>query len=218
LAVAQQQAAHGLTPREQLICLGKPPPTATPAPTPTFGPTPTPAPTPTLSAEDHINQGRKYAEAGQYDLAMDEFTEAIALTTDDASIYTEACFIGTMNDMAKMVLPICDRAVEIAANEATAHFTRGIAYLESGDDKQAIISFNRAIELDSTFALAYGMRAATQIKQITETSDPEQDIGSLEQAIRDLEMYLMLEPNAPDKDDVEKIIGAMKSLVEKLKK
>ena len=58
--------------------------------------------------------------------------------------------------------------------DAYYHFSQGVANYEAGDLEQAIKDYTKAIELDSTYTLAYNYRGSVYY-----------DLGNIEQAITD---------------------------------
>ena len=64
-----------------------------------------------------------------------------------------------------------------------AYYNRGVAYRNLGDFRQAIRDYDRATELEPTFATAYSNRGVAY-----------RTLGDLRQAIRDFDRAIELEP------------------------
>ena len=80
------------------------------------------------------------------------------------------------------------------------HFNQGVANYNSGDYEQAMADYNKAVELDPDYALAYYNRGMSYV-----------DSGDLEQAIADFEWYLELAPNVLNRAELINIIEQLKS-------
>jgi tetratricopeptide (TPR) repeat protein len=65
---------------------------------------------------------------------------------------------------------------------------------------QAIHDYNKAVEIDRNFALAYKNRGLVY-----------RDSGSLQLAVADFERYLELAPNASDQKEMIKLIEKLKA-------
>lgn len=91
------------------------------------------------------------------------------------------------------------RATDEAAL-ATYYLDRGDEYRNRGDYEQAITNYDKVIELDPNYALAYKKRGSVYSKQ-----------GNYEQALVDYQHYLELDPNASDRGIVEYLISDLQS-------
>jgi tetratricopeptide (TPR) repeat protein len=83
---------------------------------------------------------------------------------------------------------------------ARRHFNQGVANYNSGNYEQAIADYNKAIELDPNYALAYNNRWNACA-----------DSGDLEQAIADFERYLELAPHVLNRAELVNMIDQLKS-------
>ena len=126
------------------------------APTPTTAP-----PTPTtesasivLQSVDQVlalNWGVKYAEAGLYEMAIQEYNKAIELDPDDALVYDNR---GSVYDvLGKWQNAINDytKALQVDPDYARAYLRRGNLYRALGNIAQSNIDFAIACELNSGY-------------------------------------------------------------------
>ena len=74
----------------------------------------------------------------RYDLT---FTAA----TDDPDANNAVCWVGSLDGFAEIVLPACDRAVELAPDDGNARDSRGVARAITGDVQGAIVDFERFV-------------------------------------------------------------------------
>lgn len=120
-----------------------------------------------LTYWDHMRRANNAADEGQYEKAIQEYTEAITLRHDSAIAYNNRGY-------AYSKLKICDnaindfsKAIELKPDFVEAYNNRGATYCEmdesSIDDtirERAISDFSRAIDLKPDFAEAYINRGA----------------------------------------------------------
>ena len=55
------------------------------------------------------------------------------MITSDAALNADFCFLGLTYELSSVVLPACERAIELAPNNGVYYDLRGIAYLRIGD-------------------------------------------------------------------------------------
>jgi tetratricopeptide (TPR) repeat protein len=108
-------------------------------------------------AEAAHNRGVYYAEKGDYDRAIREFTEAIRLKPDYAEAHFDRGGIHCDNrDYTE--------AIQLKPNFTEAYFNRGIAYDDNGDYDKAIADCAETIWLKPDFAGAYNRGLAYYAK------------------------------------------------------
>ena len=103
----------------------------------------------------HNNRGVSYANKGDYDLAIQAFTKAIALNPNLAMAYSNRG--GAYRDKGDYDRAIedCSRAIALNPNLAMAYNNRGVAYYKKRDYDRAIADYTRSIELKPDFAEPY---------------------------------------------------------------
>ena len=102
-----------------------------------------------------------------YDKMVDDFNNAaylnykLILTNDEAALTEDqiATHFNSINNYSSVI--------EKDPGNAIAYFGRGLDYMLVQDFVEAIKDFNRAIELNSSFTLAYFCRAVVRNKQMT---------------------------------------------------
>ena len=96
-------------------------------------------------AIDMLKQADDHAASGQRDLAEAGFTEAVraALRQEDAEIDNAACWFGSIDGFAKIILPACQQAVALANDNMSPQYrdSRGLARALTGDRDGAIEDF-----------------------------------------------------------------------------
>ena len=97
----------------------------------------------------HNNRGVAYANKGDYDLAVEAFTNAIALNPNLAMAYSNRG--GAYRDKGDYDRAIedCTRAIELNPDLAMAYNNRGSAYEREGDYDRAIEDLSKAIDVQT---------------------------------------------------------------------
>lgn len=93
---------------------------------------------------------------------------------------------------------ICNKAIEVDPKNVAAYYNRGIVYAMSGKLREAIADFDKAIEFGSTHPQitdCYYNRGHTFIRL----------------ALLDLEQYVRLAPDSPEKETVQKVVEQMRA-------
>lgn len=172
--------------------------TPTPAPAPTLlppplpplasAPVPAPTPEPTPSAFDRARRLREEAtrayDAHSYQLAVEKYSDAIALNPDDALVYhARGNAYGNLQQPGRAIEDFT-RAIALDPGLAPAYKNRGIAYRALKQPERAIEDFTKAIALEPKFAPAYGQRGLAYGA-----------LGQNERALEDLTQAIALDPN-----------------------
>jgi tetratricopeptide (TPR) repeat protein len=88
---------------------------------------------------------------------------------------------------------VLNRAGDLTANVAN---NLGNVYFKNGSDAEAESSYTRALEADQAFAPAYLGRANARLKT-----------GSMRGAVADYEQYLLLAPDTPQREAIERLVA-----------
>ena len=164
--MANQQLAK-LTPPEP-----PPPPPATSPPAPAAAPPPpaAAAPPPPPPAADKTadadaptdlpgfyRRGQRRAINGDYDLAIQDFTQVIRRDPKHAGALNDRCWVRALANQLQDALQDCNAALQIAPNYPDALDSRGLVNLKLGIFAKAIADYNAALVLDPKHASAlYG--------------------------------------------------------------
>ena len=176
-------------------------PTPTPTPTPTITPTPqpgstpptpvpiatavpTPTPTPTPDATSYYDKGQEYWNAGDWAMAIGEYTKAIELNPDFTDAYFFRAYSYSELGQDQNAIPDYTKVIQLDPNWAMAYNNRAYNYGVLGQYQNAINDYTMAIQLEPR-ALSYNNRGV--------------NYGELDQyqnAINDFTMAIQLEPSA----------------------
>jgi tetratricopeptide (TPR) repeat protein len=108
----------------------------------------------------HYFKGISYAIQGQYDQAISQYNQAIAINPTFASAYfSRGVAYAQSRGQYDQALSDFSKAIEISPQFAKAYKDRGFAYYKKGQYDQAITDYSKAIEINPRFADAYFNRA-----------------------------------------------------------
>lgn len=149
----------------QLTANSSPTPSLTPGPArtriptrtprPTFTPTRTPTPVPTDVFEPALNaleDAENAAAEGNSQKAAQLYTTAVQLASqiDSANANNNICWNGSLDGFAQIVLPACERAVNLSPDDMALRDSRGLARALTGNKTGAIEDFTAFIEWAKT--------------------------------------------------------------------
>ncbi|MEQ9008198.1 MAG: tetratricopeptide repeat protein, partial [Ekhidna sp.] len=107
------------------------------------------------SAKDYYEEGIKLYNDNQFQLAKEQYDEAISLNSSRSSYFHERARTHlALNDYYTAVSD-AQKAIELNPNNAKYYNTLGLAKYYLEDYKNSLKDFSTAIERDSTFGLAY---------------------------------------------------------------
>jgi tetratricopeptide (TPR) repeat protein len=128
--------------------------------------------------------GAKFFRDGDYDKAIAEYTQAIALKSDYAEAYNYRGYLYSEKGDMDRAIADYNRALSFNAKYTDAYINRGYAYGEKGDIDRAIADYTRAIELEPKNAPAYNKRGSLYYQK-----------GDDDNAIRDYSAAIKLKPD-----------------------
>ena len=113
----------------------------------------------------NINRGRAYAETGQYQLAIEDFNEAIHLKTDYESNYKDNYVAHHNRGLAydklgqyQLAIEDYSEAIHLEPDFYQSYYARGTLYAKHGQYQQSVEDFNKAISLSPDNIKAYNNR------------------------------------------------------------
>ena len=111
------------------------------------------------------HRGVAYHAKGDYDRAINDYTQAIALDPNYAVAYNNRGLAYTSNDNNDRAINDYTQAIMLDPRYAQAYTNRGVAYHAKGDYDRAISDYTQAISLNPRYVKAYIDRgAAYQVK------------------------------------------------------
>lgn len=145
----------------------------------------TPTPEEPLTLEKYIERAQAGLEAGEFQAAIADFSQAARLDRENADIYywRGLAFKG-LQDLEQAMADF-DKALELNADLTAAYVERGDSHLQSGDLWQALSDLDEAILQDSELAEAYIKRGLINLR-----------LDYPEDAVKDLDEALQLQPES----------------------
>ncbi|MDR0502921.1 MAG: tetratricopeptide repeat protein [Treponema sp.] len=119
-----------------------------------------------------------------YDLAINDFTQAIRLAPDYAKAYVERGNAYSYKDDYDNAIADYTQAIKIVPNYINAYINRGDAYVNTGDHDRAIADFIQAIRINPNDAKTYNSRGIMY-----------SNIGDYNKAIADYTQAIRIDPN-----------------------
>lgn len=138
------------------------------------------------AATEHLLRGRQHHIYGQFDQALDEYTQAIDLDTSYALAHFYRGLIHASNSEWEDALADMQRVTLLEPNQAHAHHVAGLMYMRQEEYVEAVAAFSEAIDLLPDQVDFYADRAAAFFS-----------IGEVESALADLDTTLRYNADAP---------------------
>jgi tetratricopeptide (TPR) repeat protein len=136
---------------------------------------------------DYFQRGVDHLNNGEYDLAIQDFTEAIRRNQNNAAAYGNRGLAYRMKGEYDLAIRDYTEVIRLDPKNAKAYGDRGLAYLKKGKYDLAIRDYTKVIRLDPKNAKAYGNRGLAYLKK-----------GKYDLAIRDLTKAIRLDPKDVD--------------------
>ncbi len=134
-------------------------------------------------AKGFFVRGNVYDDLGNYEQALSDYNQAIALDPKYAAAYNNRGIIYDDLGNYEQALSDYNQAIALDPKDALAYNNRGIIYKDLGNYEQALSDYNQAIALDPKYALAYNGRGIIY-----------KDLGNYEMALSDYNQAIDLDP------------------------
>jgi tetratricopeptide (TPR) repeat protein len=115
-------------------------------------------------AADAFQKGMKHFVVGEFDKAIQKYTEAIRLNPKCAEAYNQRALCFWFRYNLEQAIADFGNAIRIEPDAAVAYFYRACAY-QSMNYKKALADLNRVIELSPKNVLAHQLRASLQMER-----------------------------------------------------
>ncbi len=183
-------------------------------------------------AAAYAHRGLAYAESGEEEKALADFNKGLELDPDNKEIYMKRSILHADAQRFDDAIKDITAFIEFSPNSAFAYYIRAKAHRGKGDMEKSLEDYNKMIELNPRLAGVYFERG--QIKnQLERTDEALEDfntsidlfpynplaylhrgntfkkLGKNENAVKDYLIYLKLNPNAPDAEEIKKEIEDM---------
>lgn len=96
---------------------------------------------------EHYDRGNMFRQQGQLDLAIEEYTEAIALFPQAVEPYNNRGLTYRIKGDLDRAIADYDQAIAFDPQNVLAYFGRGLIYAKTGKLVEAVSDLERAIDL-----------------------------------------------------------------------
>ena len=135
-------------------------------------------------AREHFERGKQFEEHGSYRRAREEYTQAIRLDRQFTEAYVGQGRALLQTNNLRAAMASVDQALQLDEDLMEAHRpARAKSTCTWEIAKSAILSFTRAVQLDSEYAEAYHNRAQVNLED-----------GNVDSALEDLSKVIELKP------------------------
>ncbi len=110
------------------------------------------------TAEEIMSRGIEYANKGNYDQAILDYSKAIELSPNYVPAYNSRGNAYQNKGNLDQAILDYSKAIELSPNYVPAYNSRGNAYQNKGNLDQAILDYSKAIELSPNYVPAYNSR------------------------------------------------------------
>jgi len=108
-----------------------------------------------LKPSEHEERGKEYLEAGDYEQALEAFSQALKGDPNNARLhYLRGVTYTWLEDYDKALIDL-NRAIKLTPKYTEAYYKRGMAHLNLGNYGLAGKDFDQALKLDADYADAY---------------------------------------------------------------
>jgi tetratricopeptide (TPR) repeat protein len=135
----------------------------------------------------YVNRGVAYADSGELDRAIADYTEALKIDPTHLTAYRNRGIAFEHKGDLDRAIADYDEVIKIKPEDPFGYYARGDVYFTKGDPDRAIADYSEAIRRNPKYVKAYRQRGETY-----------QFMGELERAIADFSELITLEPNDDD--------------------
>jgi len=104
--------------------------------------------TPLMQAAAFSSRGVAYENKGQYDLAIQDYSQAIKLNPYHANAFANRCGARAIVGQLQAALADCNESLRLRPNDASTLDSRGFTYLKLGQFDAAIADYDSALRID----------------------------------------------------------------------
>ena len=119
---------------------------------------------PGISAKTLLKEGIAAFQTDDYDLAIQQFTEALEITPS-AAAYSNRCLAKIHLEDYAAAIADCTQALQLNSKEPESYLNRGLAYHRIGQPAEAIADYNQLLQLKPHDFRAYYNRGLAQADQ-----------------------------------------------------
>jgi tetratricopeptide (TPR) repeat protein len=162
-------------------------------------------------AECYANIGTIQARMKDYEKAEASFKQAIEVKPDFVEAYNGLASVYNAEKKFDLANQASEQATKYSAGaagtagtggNASAIYNQGVIFWNQNKAQEAAERFEAAVKADPNFAEAHYMLGKANI-----------NLGKLPEAAKELQEYLRISPNGPNKDDAQKTLEYLKPYI-----
>jgi tetratricopeptide (TPR) repeat protein len=119
---------------------------------------------PEISVKQPLKDGITAFRSGDYELAIQQFTEALEIAPSSAA-YSNRCLAEIHLEDYATAIEDCTQALQLNSKEPESYLNRGLAYHRIGQPAEAIADYDRLLQLKPHDFRAYYNRGLAQADQ-----------------------------------------------------
>ena len=158
-------------------------------------------------AKKAFEQGTMSAIKGDFEKAINEFSEAIKNDPSNAEYYTNRAMIYAQTKQIKQAIDDSSKAISLDSNNTIAYRTRGMAYASLDQNDEAIKDLDEAIKRDDNDKIAYMCRGTAYMRKISQANNLLLQIGLNQRAKSDFEKVISLNPDPYTLSQAQKMLN-----------
>lgn len=137
-----------------------------------------------MTAWDYWRQGNRHYNSGEYESAIESYSNAIAKQADIVAFYyNRGVTYANLGENEKALFDY-NKAIELKPDDQVVYYNRGYTYIKMGENEKALLDYNTAIELRPDDEAAYNNRGNIYY-----------DLGENEKALSDYNTAIELKPD-----------------------
>jgi tetratricopeptide (TPR) repeat protein len=129
------------------------------------------------TAVAYYNRGYTYQDMKKFDLALADYTQAIALRPDYADAYGNRSVVYTDMGQYRNAIDDCNRAMAVRPDHPSDYYNRGRTYKLMGDFHRAIADEDTAIRLNPEYSDSYRVRGGAT-RKLGDTAGADADYAT----------------------------------------
>jgi tetratricopeptide (TPR) repeat protein len=112
-------------------------------------------PTAQPPVDDHFRKGNEFAQAGDFEMAIQEYTEALDQNPDHVSVLVNLGVAYYSTGQLEQAVAQYEKAIELAPEDADVYSNLAAAYVQLGQLDKALETYQKAVELNPDLAEAH---------------------------------------------------------------
>jgi TPR repeat protein len=118
-----------------------------------------------INAREYFHKGNLYAKDGQFELAISEYKQAIALDSNNSNTYENLAISYAKNGNFTAAVETMQNAIQLSPDDAMKYATLGIIYHADMQLSQALVQYRSSLRINPGLSEIYYNMATIYIEQ-----------------------------------------------------